>query len=96
MPLVVFICKTKYRKIETTRRRVVARTQFLQVAEAAEAVLQLEDGIGSPNKAAEAVMAVQRIWTMGVTNVTGISLEYRQNHIWDLHGFTLSNGNSVT
>ena len=83
MPPVVFICKTKERKRETTRRRVVARTQFLQVAEAAEAVLQLEDGIGSPNKAAEAVMAVQRIWIMGVTNngnLIGISPKS-----WDLH-----------
>ena len=43
------------KKNEKRKRLVVdvARAQFLQLAEAAEAVFQLQDGVGSPDRAAE-------------------------------------------
>lgn len=49
------------KKNEKRKRLVVdvARAQFLQLAEAAEAVFQLQDGVGSPDRAA--VMALMDI-----------------------------------
>ena len=70
----------------------VARKQLLQVAEAAEAVLQLQDGIGSPDdvNAGMKVMAGMDIsWEW---SENGISCEYHQHHM----GFKLNENNSLT
>ena len=71
------------KKNEKRKRLVVdvARAQFLQLAEAAEAVFQLQDGIGSPDRAAESYgtygsygyfMWVNQQWEShgNITNIT--------------------------